>query len=57
MGLVMYAGAALMVIFTFLSWCTLTSGDASASKIGITTWYGIFAFICAAAAYLKVTKK
>lgn len=57
MGLVMYAGAALMVIFTFFSWCTLTAGDASASKLGITTWYGIFAFICAAAAVVGVLYK
>ena len=57
MNLVMLGGAALMVIFTFLSWCTYSEGGKSVSVLGITTWYGIFAFLCAAVALAGVLYK
>lgn len=57
MGLVMYGGAALMVIFTFLSWCTYSAHGVSVGVLGITTWYGILAFLCAALALAGVLYK
>lgn len=57
MNLVMLGGAALMVIFTFLSWCTYSEKGESVSVLGITTWYGIFAFLCAAIALAGVLYK
>ena len=53
-GLALFAGAALMLVFVFLPWATYAYGDDSVSRLGITTWYGIFAFICAAAAVVGV---
>ncbi len=53
-ALALFAGAALMLIFVFLPWATYAVEDESVSRLGITTWYGIFAFICAAAAVVGV---
>ena len=62
-GLAMRAGAVLMVVFVFLPWITVTvsgsaagaSGSVEASKVlGIATWYGVFAFLCAVAAVVGV---
>jgi hypothetical protein len=47
-------GAVLMVVFVFFSWTTLTQGDEEATKLGITTWYGIFGFIMALGALVGV---
>ncbi len=57
MNLVMLGGAALMVIFTFLSWCSFKEGAISCSKMGLATWYGIFAFLCALVAVAGVLYK
>lgn len=53
-ALALFAGAALMLIFVFLPWATYADQVDSVSRLGITTWYGIFAFICAAAAVVGV---
>lgn len=53
-ALALFAGAALMLIFVFLPWATYADQVGSVSRLGITTWYGIFAFICAAAAVVGV---
>ena len=50
MGLVALVGAALMLVFVFLPWCTLSAEGETISRLGITTWYVIFGFIAALAA-------
>lgn len=56
MSLLALGGAALMLIFVFLPWCTFNSDiTMSVSRLGITTWYGVFGFLlalCAAAGTL-----
>ena len=46
--------AGLMLVFVFFAWLklTLTSGSVTyeGAKMGIATWYGFFAFLCAAVA-------
>ena len=56
----MFVGAALMVVFVFLSWIKLTatydlgyfnaSANAEGEKMGVETWYGVCALICGLAA-------
>jgi hypothetical protein len=48
--LIAAGGALLMIIFVFLPWCTYEINAFSASRIGITTWYGIFGFLLAVVA-------
>lgn len=49
-GLAAIGGAALMLIFVFLPWCSVSWLGQSESYLGITTWFGIFGFIMALAA-------
>lgn len=57
-NLVMLGGAVLMVVFVFLPWASYGAlGITVASKLGIVTWYGVLAFLCAAAAVVGVLYK
>lgn len=60
-GLAFLAGAVLMVVFVFLPWITVTgssaAGSASVKTLGISTWYGVFAFLCGAVAVVGVLYK
>ena len=49
-ALIVLGAAVLGVIFVFLPWFSLSGDGGSASRLGITTWYGIFGFIFAAVA-------
>ena len=46
--------AGLMLVFVFFAWLKLTANTGvmtyEGSKMGIATWYGFFAFLCALAA-------
>jgi hypothetical protein len=55
--LIALGGAILMVIFVFLPWCTYELKDYSTSRLGITTWYGIFGFLLAVVAVCGVLYK
>ena len=61
MWLVMAGAALLMVIFVFLPWQTVTISSAgasvSASRLGITTWFGILGLISALVAVYGVFYK
>lgn len=57
MGLVALVGAALMLIFVFLPWCTMSAEGESVSRLGITTWYGIFGLLFALVACAGVLYK
>lgn len=56
-GLAAIGGAALMLIFVFLPWCTVSWFGISESSLGITTWYGILGFIMALVAVAGVLYK
>lgn len=57
-SLVSFAGAALMVVFVFLPWCSASwEGVAGDSYLGITTWYGILGFIMALVAVVGALYK
>lgn len=43
--LVALAGAVLMLVFLFLSWTSITMSGTTGTKMGLATWYGIFALI------------
>lgn len=45
---------ALMVIFVFLPWCSVSTIGVSGSRLGITTWYGIIGLIAALVALYGV---
>ena len=64
--LVMLAGAVLMLVFVFLPWITVTAsassslgqaGSVATKTLGIATWYGFFAFLCAAVAIVGALYK
>lgn len=52
--LAMLVCAGLMLVFVFFAWLKLTANTGvityEGSKMGIATWYGFFAFLCALAA-------
>ena len=59
--LMLAGGALLMVIFVFLPWQTLTTiaegASVSASRLGITTWFGVLGLISALVAVYGVLYK
>lgn len=60
--LVALGGAALMLIFCFLPWISISATNhfgitGEGSKLGITTWYGIFALIMALVAVVGMIYK
>ena len=59
--LMLAGGALLMVIFVFLPWETLTTNaegvSVSASRLGITTWFGVLGLISALVAVYGVLYK
>lgn len=58
-ALVALCAAVLSVIFVFLPWFSASglSGSETASRLGISLWYGIFGFIFAAVAVAGVLYK
>lgn len=58
MGLIALGGVATMLLCVFLPWCTVTYWDYSYDVyLGITTWYGIFAFLFTSAAAVALLYK
>ena len=58
MGLIALGGVATMLLCVFLPWCTVTYGDYDSDVyLGITTWYGIFAFLFTSAAAVALLYK
>lgn len=57
MSLVALVGAALMIVFVFLPWATLSAEGESINRLGITTWYGIFGLLFALVACAGVLYK
>ena len=53
-NLLMFVGAALMVVFVFFPWIKLSAvqfGNTwEGSDLGVTEWYGVFALLCGLAA-------
>jgi hypothetical protein len=62
MWLLMAGAALLMVVFTFISWQTVTAKMppfpvAEATTMGITTWFGVIAFIATIVAIYGILYK
>ena len=45
--LIMAGAALLMVVFAFIPWQTVTQNSASASTLGVATWYGFLGLLSA----------
>lgn len=59
MGLIALGGVATMLLCVFLPWCTVSFGTWRDPDVylGITTWYGIFAFLFTSAAAVALLYK